>query len=84
MVSHITGGSIAYSTACTGADQRKYQSSTSLAFVKGPVTGEFPAQMASNAENASIDDVVMSSLNLNLFQGAWPVLPRIVALHLAS
>ena len=35
-----------------GADQRKHQSSASLAFV--PVTGEFPAQMASNAENVSI------------------------------
>ena len=44
------------------ADQRKHQSSASLAFVWGihrwpvnsPVTGEFPAQMASNAENVSI------------------------------
>ena len=35
-----------------GADQRKHQSSASLAFV--PVTGEFPAQRASNAENVSI------------------------------
>ena len=38
------------------ADQRKYQSSASLAFCDGnsPVTGEFPAQMASNAENVYI------------------------------
>ena len=37
------------------ADQRKHQSSTSLAFVgKSPGTGEFPAQMASYAENVSI------------------------------
>ena len=38
------------------ADQRKYQSSASLAFVSGnsPGTGEFPAQRASNAENVSI------------------------------
>ena len=33
-----------------GADQRKHHNSPSLAFV----TGEFPAQMASNAENAYI------------------------------
>ena len=39
-----------YSTVYSGAGQRKHQSSASLAFV----TGEFPAQMASNAENVSI------------------------------
>ena len=37
-------------------DQRKHQSSASLAFCAGnsPGTGEFPAQMASYAENVSI------------------------------
>ena len=35
-----------------GADRRKYQSSTSLASVRGSVG--FPSQMASNAENDSI------------------------------
>ena len=52
----ITSLTIVYSTVYSGADQRKYQSSASLAFVCGnsPVTGEFPAQMASNAENVSI------------------------------
>ena len=41
---------------CSSADQRKHESSASLAFVKGnsPVTGEFPAQRASKAENVSI------------------------------
>ena len=50
---HLT---IVYSTVYSGADQRKHQSSASLAFVRGnsPGTGEFPAQMASNAENISI------------------------------
>ena len=40
----------------SGADQRKHQSSASLAFVRGNSqgTGEFPAQMASNAENVFI------------------------------
>ena len=40
----------------SGADQNKYESSASLAICAGnsPVTGEFPAQMASNAENVSI------------------------------
>ena len=57
MVSQITSLTIIYSTVYSGADQRKHQSSASLAFVRGihrALTGEFPAQMASNAENASI------------------------------
>ena len=35
MASQITGVSIVCSTVCFGVDQRKYQSSTSLAFVRG-------------------------------------------------
>ena len=35
MASQITGVSIVYSTVCSGADQRKYQSSASEAFVRG-------------------------------------------------
>ena len=38
------------STVYSDADQRKYQSSVSLTFVRGiHRLGEFPAQMASNA-----------------------------------
>ena len=44
MASQITG----VSTVGSDTDQRKHQSSASL------VTGEFPAQKASNAENVSI------------------------------
>ena len=47
---------IDYSIVYSDADQRKHQSSTSLAFVwgihRGPVN--FPAQMTSNVENVSI------------------------------
>ena len=46
MASEITGLTIVYSTVYSGADQRKHQSSASLAFV--------PAQRASNAGNVSI------------------------------
>ena len=54
MASQITGVTIVYSTVCSGADRRKLQSSTSLAFVrvihwwpvnsphKGPVIIMFP------------------------------------------
>ena len=52
MASQIIRLTIVYSTVYSGADQRKHQSFASLAFE--PVTGEFPAQIASNAENVSI------------------------------
>ena len=56
IASQITSLTIVDSTVYSSADQRKHQSSASLAICAGnsPVTGEFPAQMASNAENVSI------------------------------
>ena len=54
MASQITSLMIVYSTVYLGAYQSKHESSASLAFVNSPWTGEFPAQMASNAENVSI------------------------------
>ena len=56
MASQITSLAIVYSIVYSDADQRKHQSSASLAFCAGnsPGTGEFPAQMASYAENVSI------------------------------
>ena len=55
MVSQITSLTIVYSTVYSGTDQRNHQRSASLAFVRGihpqtPLTGELPAQRASNAE----------------------------------
>ena len=49
VASQITSRMIIYLTGYSSADQRKHQSSASLTFV----TGEFPAQIASNAENVS-------------------------------
>ena len=56
IASLITSLAIVYSTVYSDADQRKHQSSASLPLCVGnsPGTGEFPAQMASNAENVSI------------------------------
>ena len=56
IVSQITSLTIVYSTIYSDADQRKHQSSASLAFDawNSPGTGEFSAQMASNAEIVSI------------------------------
>ena len=48
IASQITSLTIVYSNVYSGADQRKHEISAS------PGTGEFPAQMASNAENVSI------------------------------
>ena len=61
MASQITSLTIVNSTVYSSAEQRKHQSSASLAFCVGnsPGTGEFPAQMASYAENVSFDDVIM-------------------------
>ena len=56
IASQITSLTIIYSTVYSGADHRKRQSSALLALCAGnsPVTGEFPAQRASYAENLSI------------------------------
>ena len=55
MASQITSLTIVYSTVYSDADQRKPQSSASLAFAgNSPGTGEFSAQRVSNAENVSI------------------------------
>ena len=56
MASQINRFTSIYSTVYSGADQRKHQSSAPLAIVRGilPVTGEFPAQMASNTENDAV------------------------------
>ena len=52
----ITSLTIVYSTVNSGADQRKHKKHrvTGLCAGNSPVTGEFPAQKASNVENVSI------------------------------
>ena len=52
MASQITSLTIVYSAVYSGADQRKHQSSASLAFCGN--SSVFPAQMAIKAENVSI------------------------------
>ena len=53
VASQMPSLTIVYSTVYSGEDQRKYEISASLAFVR-EFTGEFPAQRASNVENCSI------------------------------
>ena len=54
IVSQITSLTIVNSTAYSDADQRKHQSSASLAFVWGIHRGPVNTQMVSNAESVSI------------------------------
>ena len=56
MVSQITSHTIVCSNVYSGTDQRKHSKlcATGLCAGNSPVTGEFPAQRASNAENISI------------------------------
>ena len=77
----ITSVTIVYSAVYSDADQRKHQSSASLAFVRG-ITGDrwIPAQMASNAESVSIwwrIDVC----NISLWSGEYVMNRSVTKFH---
>ena len=67
ITSQITSLSSVYSTVYSDADQRKYQSSASLAFVwgihRGPVN--FPHKWPVTRNKFPFDDVIMESLGAN-------------------
>ena len=55
IASQITGLTIVYSTVFSGADKKNIKAPRHWPLCgNSPGTGEFPAQMASNAENVSI------------------------------
>ena len=56
--SHITGVSMVCSAVCSGADQRKHQSSATLAFVRG-IHRWFPSQRPVTQKMFPFDDVIM-------------------------
>ena len=61
MVSQITSLTIVYSTVYSGTDQRNIKSPRHWPLCgNSPVTGEFPAQKTSNAENIPLNDVIMT------------------------
>ena len=79
VASQITGVLIVYSTVCSGADQRKHQSSASLAFVwgihRGPVNS--PHKWPVTRKMFPFDDVIikisrlfMDNLQLPKYGGA--------------
>ena len=65
MVSQITSLTIIYSTVYSGTDQRKHQSSPSLAFVRGihrrPVNS--PLKWPVTRKMLPFDDVIMKNLS---------------------
>ena len=65
--SQITSLPIVYSTVYSGADQRKHQSSASLAFVRGPVNS--PHKWPATRKMFSFDDVIMTKNLLKLGHG---------------
>ena len=68
MASQITSLTIVYSTVYSGGDQRKYQSSVSLAFVRGihrwPVNS--PHKWSVTRKRFPFDDVIMIQLLCNI------------------
>ena len=89
MASQITSLTVVYSTVYPGADQRKKSRLrvTGLCAGNSPGTGEFPAQMASNAENVSIwwrhHDISFENVISYWFFASCPVhIVRYIMLHL--
>ena len=83
MVSQMTSASIVYSTMCSGTDQRKHQSSASLAFVRGihrcPVTS--PHKGPVTRKMFPFDDVIMELISINI-RGYW--IPKSFAEHIGE
>ena len=65
IASQITSLTIVYSTVYSGADQRKHQSSVSLAFVRGIHRGPVnsPHKWPATRKMFPFDDVIMSWIN---------------------
>ena len=74
MASQITSLTTVYLTVYSGADQRKHQSSTSLAFVRGihqgPVNSlhKWPVM----CKLFPFDDVIMMDIEISVFLRMWP------------
>ena len=84
MASQITTVLIVYSTVCPGPDQRKHQSSASLAFVRGiqrwPVNSQHKGPVTQKM--FPFDDVIMTSIHDDVtkwkhFPRYWPFVRRI-------
>ena len=73
MASPITRVSIAYSNVCSSTDQRKHQSSASLAYVMGIHRGlmNSPHKKSETRKMSPLDDVIMSKSMIHI--GRQPI-----------
>ena len=71
IASQITSLTIVYSTVYSDADQRKHQSSASLAFVRGIHRGPVnsPHKWPVTRKMFPLDDVIMINVNTTLYNG---------------
>ena len=74
MASQITSLTIVYSASYSGVDQRKHQSSASLAFVRGIHRGpvNFPHKSPVTRKMFPFDDVIMCRYQIGQFLPYWP------------
>ena len=74
MASQITSLTIVYSTVYSGADQRKHQSSSSLAFVRGihrwPVSS--PHKGPVTRKMFAFDDVIVVRMEITVYPSNFP------------
>ena len=90
MASQITSLTIVYSTVYSDADQlktSKLRVTTGLCAGNSPATGEFPAQMANNAENASIwwgHHVLWCRFGSTIHKGWYASVLMFICNHLAG
>ena len=76
VASLFTSVSIIYSTVCSGADQRKHQSSSSLAFVRGIHRWQVnsPLIRPVTRKMFPFDDVIMLQTKIYIRQNQYPEL----------
>ena len=65
IASHLTSLTIVYSAVYSGADQRKHQNSTSMAYERGNHRWPVIPRTKGNAEMLPFDDVIMWQTNSN-------------------
>ena len=84
MASQITSLTSVYATVYTGADQRKHQSSASLAFVRGIHRGPMnsPQKWSVTRKMFPFDDVIMYIINTHIIGSYhYPYMPPSTAVY---
>ena len=89
VASQITSLTVVYSTVYSDADQRKHQSSASLAFVRGIHRGPVnsPHKWPVTRQMFPFDDVIMAPANVSMMDiddGAWFAIWQTFLCHLGE